>query len=269
MGKEFFYENYRDELDCPTCFYEENNSNAPHFHSAIELIYVTSGVLGATVSGKVLSVNQGELLVIPTAEIHRFDCLAECKDVVLMIPINYIPFFEKLFSEKTFEEYILRGEPAKNIYEYISNLAAINDNAKSPIIRGYTYLILGYVTQRLKLKNKPINNIHQIHIVVNYIEEHYADSITIGDIAKRCRCTESRMSHFFNEMMGCSFPDYLGQLRARKAAQLLMYEASSVTDAAMEAGFESLRTFYRVFKKNYGMTPLQFKREFNKNDQIK
>ncbi|MDF2566838.1 MAG: hypothetical protein K0R90_294 [Oscillospiraceae bacterium] len=260
MKEILFYEDYRDKLNCPTCFFEKNNDNVPHFHSAVEIMYITKGYLYTTVSGKHFKLEQGDLLVVPSSEIHMFRSDSPVEDIVLMIPINYIPTFEKLFSVKTFSDYILTGKTARDIYGFIKEIEKNKSNPKSPIVRGYTYLILGYLSQNIEMKDKQINDNHLIHSIVKYIEHNYASPITIGMLAEKFKYTESQLSRFFNEMMGCSFPDYLGKLRTKKAAFLLTYENYTVIDAAMESGFESLRTFYRVFKKNYSITPLQYKK---------
>ena len=59
----------------------------------------------------------------------------------------------------------------------------------------------------------------------------------------------------------CTLTDYINSLRARCAANMLLTEDLSMTEIAMRSGFESLRTFYRVFKSNYNCTPSVYKKK--------
>ena len=62
---------------------------------------------------------------------------------------------------------------------------------------------------------------------------------------------------------GTSFSDYVNSLRCRKATQLLKEKENSILEISMMSGFDCIRTFYRVFKKEYAMTPSQYIKSIN------
>jgi AraC-like DNA-binding protein len=65
---------------------------------------------------------------------------------------------------------------------------------------------------------------------------------------------------YFKNTMGTSFIDYLKDYRLAMAARLLQASDASILEIAEDVGFESLSYFNRAFKKRYGMTPTQFRK---------
>lgn len=265
MNNTFIYEYHRDDSNSPHCFKTVDNDNLPHFHSSIEIIFVTQGKLSATVSGKYYEVSKGELLVISSFEIHMFHDKYPVEDIVLIIPIKYIPYFKEYFSSKTFAQKTVGKETTLKISEYIKTLLTLDFKYDYPIVRGYIYIILGILTKEVEIKDFDNKLYEPIQNILKYIENNYKDQISLESVAKEFGYSESRLSHVFNNYVGCSFPSFVNKLRSSNAAYLLTHKNFSTTDAAMDSGFESSRTFYRVFKQNYGVTPLQYK---NSNSDI-
>lgn len=98
----------------------------------------------------------------------------------------------------------------------------------------------------------------KLRIVVEYIGEHYAEELTIPQLASLCYFSEYHFMRFFKKYMGMSCLEYIKTLRLEKAAGLLGRGGMSVLDVSLSSGFSNLSYFYREFKKKYGMTPKQF-----------
>jgi AraC-like DNA-binding protein len=67
------------------------------------------------------------------------------------------------------------------------------------------------------------------------------------------------LGKLFKRHMGKTVRDCLNELRVRKAAEMLSNPDSKIIDVAMNVGFESLRSFYRVFYRVTGMTPTAYR----------
>lgn len=95
-----------------------------------------------------------------------------------------------------------------------------------------------------------------------YLEEHYADaSLSAQYMADMYRISPSYFSRLFNERKGCAFPDYLATLRIEKARSLLLSETNlSIQDICNMVGYTSASYFTASFKKKYGLTPGQFRK---------
>ncbi|MBQ4551857.1 MAG: helix-turn-helix transcriptional regulator, partial [Clostridia bacterium] len=76
--------------------------------------------------------------------------------------------------------------------------------------------------------------------------------------ARQFGYSKSRFSHLFNETLGCPPGAFINALRCQHAARAMLESDQPLLEIAMNAGFECPRTFYRVFKQYYGVTPTQY-----------
>ena len=87
------------------------------------------------------------------------------------------------------------------------------------------------------------------------------EKISIADIAEVAGFSESHFMRYFKETMGTSFIDYLREYRLTMAARLLLASDASILSISEEVGFDNLSYFNRAFKKEYGMTPSQYRKQ--------
>ena len=91
--------------------------------------------------------------------------------------------------------------------------------------------------------------------VLDYIEVHYAENITISELAKLCYFSDYHFMRFFKKHMNMTCVEYINNLRLEKAVELFEQGNTSVLDVSLSVGFHNLSYFHRAFKKKYGMTP--------------
>lgn len=103
--------------------------------------------------------------------------------------------------------------------------------------------------------------------IENYILTHqkFTDPKISRDVlAKEMNMGKNKLSSIINQVTNQTFRDYIGELRVEFAKRLLIdekYQKYTITAIGLESGFNSKSTFYHVFKKHTGKTPLQFKKE--------
>lgn len=96
--------------------------------------------------------------------------------------------------------------------------------------------------------------------LVQYVNTHYMqENVTLELLASMFQVSVPYISRSFKELVGQSFLSYLHALRIRRASSLLASTEMTVSDIAAEVGFESFRTFSRVFKELKGVTPSEFR----------
>ena len=94
--------------------------------------------------------------------------------------------------------------------------------------------------------------------ITAFIEEHYAEHLTLADFAKRYYISESTISHLFKQKMGVSLYRYLTQRRLIAAKNLIL-QGANLENVAERIGFSDYSTFYRAFKGEFGISPRQFR----------
>ncbi|SDC11914.1 two-component system, response regulator YesN [Candidatus Frackibacter sp. WG12] len=95
----------------------------------------------------------------------------------------------------------------------------------------------------------------------NYINRNYDQDLTLERVAKAVHLNPSYLSHTFKEETGSNFTDYLTKIRLKKAQELLKTSKSKITEIAHQVGYQNSNYFSQVFKKEFGLTPTQYRKE--------
>ena len=95
------------------------------------------------------------------------------------------------------------------------------------------------------------------------MRDNYTDSITTDELAKSCRISKFHFCRIFKSVMGMSAIQYLNTHRLKIADTLIKNSDKSIGEIALICGFEDTSYFCRIYKKCYGKTPMQTKKEIN------
>ncbi len=104
---------------------------------------------------------------------------------------------------------------------------------------------------------------------IAYLRENYADpNISAQYIAEMYHITPSYFSRLFNERSGYAFPDYLATLRIEEAGKILLTDTGrSIQEICEMVGYTNASYFTATFKKKYGITPGQFRKNHAKSEE--
>ena len=109
--------------------------------------------------------------------------------------------------------------------------------------------------------------IQRFMTICEYMTKHCAEDVSMDDLASLAGFSRFHFSRLFKQFTGLSCYEYLTQCRIDLAERLLINPDLSVTDVAMQAGFNSLSTFNRIFKQARNCTPNEYKK-MNKNHRL-
>ena len=96
-----------------------------------------------------------------------------------------------------------------------------------------------------------------------YISEHQDDDLTLAQVAQSVNTSAFYFCKMFKKATGMTFTDYLARVRVEKVKNLLLNPHKRVSEAAFEAGFQSLSQFNRVFRKIAGESPSTFREKLH------
>jgi len=92
-----------------------------------------------------------------------------------------------------------------------------------------------------------------------YVENHFHEKVSIGNVAACCGMQASSFSHSFKREHGSTFREFLLRYRVQKAAELLRHTSASVLEIACTVGFNDPSHFTRMFKRYLDVTPSGFR----------
>ena len=117
---------------------------------------------------------------------------------------------------------------------------------------------LGSLSNQLIVREEKAES-PQIARARNFIIEHQDDDLCLGEVAKAVNMSAFYFCKVFKQATGLTFTEYLARVRVEKVKNLLLNPHKRISEAAYEAGFQSLSQFNRVFRRLAGEAPTVFR----------
>ncbi len=246
-----------------------------HWHSEYELIYVHNGVLNLTADENVYRLERGDVAFLSDGVLHGgmpegercvYDCI--------------------VFSAELITKNLLRGETAdifrhsKEINQHIvfSHYPTVCETAKrlcesltSGECEGAELISLGIFTEFFGevIKNNALysgghasdRNIKRLKTLLSYIDEHYGEKITLGELSEVAGVSSKYLCRNFYSLTGKTPMAYIAQYRAERAAEMLKERKMPLSEIAVACGFGDQSYFVKQFKKFTGKTPKEYRAE--------
>ncbi|PKV13919.1 AraC family transcriptional regulator [Xanthomonas prunicola] len=114
------------------------------------------------------------------------------------------------------------------------------------------------------LPHRPRQRLASLHDALRralvHLGEHYAEPLTLGDLARQAHVSQSHLGFLFRDELGTPFKPMLQQLRIEKAKELLQRQRKlRITEVALKVGFGDLSHFEKSFRRLVGVSPRQFR----------
>lgn len=101
--------------------------------------------------------------------------------------------------------------------------------------------------------------------ITDYIHGHYMNTLTVSSLAKQYNVNENRISYVFKKCSGMGPGDYLIIYRLNRAKELILSMDSPIHEVAKSVGYPDPYHFSRIFKKQFGLSPNDYRKKFKNN----
>ena len=161
----------------------------------------------------------------------------------------------------------------EDLHEDVRN--AINslkrENSVNPMIeQAYIQIVLARSLPQLKLKErKEITCEDLVYQTVSYIAGHFKENLSLENLARSLGVNKFILSRVFSSTFHKNFNQYINEHRLNYACSRLEYSNAPITEICLDAGFQSQRTFNRVFQDAYHMTPRDYRNRYKERYLIK
>jgi two-component system response regulator YesN len=153
----------------------------------------------------------------------------------------------------------LGGDVDKVIPELNSIETTMSNIKTVEELREQVYKIL---SDALNYRDSQANGLrgNLIYQAKEYIDLHYIEpGLSLHEVASHANLSVSHFSVVFGQEAGQTFKEYLTEVRISKAKELLRMTALRSTDIAYQVGYNDPHYFSSVFKKNTGLSPIEFR----------
>jgi len=246
-------------------FYRENYTKLSggvsfHFHSPIELLWVRRGMAQVWIDGSRFTVQENELAVVLSYEAHSFFSEEDGEFASLFIPVFLCPEFAEAVRDRKILQPVVRDPGAmEQICQAAERLCTEGVNPVEQT--GWIHVLLGTVLGQLDFQEREEHREQDLPSrMLLYIGEHFREEISAGSIAQAFGYSGDHLAKSFRSCFHMGIAQYINTLRLKNAVVLMREKKRSITDCALESGFGSLRTFYRVFAEEFGCSPREYLR---------
>ena len=251
-----------------------NDGVRPHSHPFYHMLVVESGELQLIAGEEQYTVKSGQCVLIPREMKHSYINLGtvenECLEIKFSIPANAA---DSKYAEIGFLQTAnpLAKELAEQIVREYSDLGSLADDAAA----SYMSALLQVLTMDHRYRKRrdfrfidagEYSDLSQQ--VIRYLEEHYAESISLDDVAAAVGYNKSYMCTAFHRNTQITINDCLNMIRIRRAAELITYSDNDLSQIASMCGFSTVSHFNQVFLKHVGTTPGQCRKAYPLNVTI-
>ncbi|RKQ29260.1 helix-turn-helix domain-containing protein [Oceanobacillus halophilus] len=112
------------------------------------------------------------------------------------------------------------------------------------------------------IEKQPVTSKREINLILNYIELHYMEGISLEDIAEFVHLSPHYVSRLFKREVQTTFVNYVTDRKIEHAKVLLKNTDIPVVNIAMKLSFQEHTYFSKVFKKAVGQTPTEYRNQF-------
>jgi len=248
-----------------------------HCHDHPEMAFVLSGEGKYHIEGEMYDVKEGDLLILnpgirhqaimsQDSEVPTTEFFVGFSDVQIPgYPRNYIPIPEGGHILHT------SGELRQRIFRICSAMETENTVCRE----GRYFMLKAYLMQLILLVIREqcdpgtqsngyafesVNKKYVVEQVLNYLEDHYAEKISLDRIAGNMYLSPFYISRIFKSETGDTPIRHLINIRLERAKELLQREQYSVQEIAAMVGYEDAYHFSKLFKKHYGLSPTQVRK---------
>lgn len=248
-----------------------------HWHTALEIIVPVENWYDAVMDGKTYRLMPGDILIIPSGELHALKAPETGMRYVFLLDISSVTklhgfaSISSMMNGPLFISKASRPHIYDDVYRILLQMRneyySKNEFAELAIFSLLLNLFVKLGSNRLDSEllfpsarpYKQKEYVNKFSNVMEYIDAHYMDDFTLEDMASATGFSKYHFSRLFKQYTGYSFCSYICRRRIRVAEELLEQPDLSITEIAMQSGFPSISTFNRAFRQQKNCSPSEYR----------
>lgn len=246
-----------------------------HWHEAVEIIASLDSRLKIISGQTEFEIPENSVAIINSGLIHRITPITGY--AVTSLSLRLDPNFFSKYSKINPNWFDARhdNEASREVADCCRKLAELysSENNNTEIIleaNSLVYHIVYLMVTKLCVSHIKFSHSHsekyleRYQKIVRYMEENYKNPLTLNEAAKIMHLSKEHISREFPLYIGEGFREHLTNIRLIKAQELLLGSDLPIEKIAENTGFPDSRAYNAAFKKCYGISPAQYRRNYKR-----
>lgn len=251
------------------CRRQEFISKNQHRHAYYEIEIVVKGKGKHVINGHKYDESVGDIFLMRLTDFHEFEMAESGEHWVVEIPPATIPDEVVKLMTLVENDIIVHLDETdfnriKEMYLMLEGCNDKNDifseNQKMYLACSMILFIIQKAEKNFAEKCSQKNI--QIREIIEYIQNNLFEDLSVAKIAEKFFITKEYLGAFFKKNTGISLVAYIRKARLSYAAKLVVTTNKKMIEISEMSGFNSLPTFMRTFKSEFGMTPTEMRKEY-------
>ena len=245
-----------------TAEYKKPTHFPPHIHEAIEIVYIIKGNLELGVGQELYHMEKGDFAIVFPNMIHHYQVFqdGDNKALYILISPKLIPHYMNEIQKNCPVFPVIYKE---NVHtDMVKAVKALADGEKNNLHlkQAYVQMIFAHIFSQVKMTSKEtVGSEDLVYKSVEYVAKNFRKNFSMEQMAHDLGVSRYILSRMFSKTFHCNFSTYVNGVRLNYAASLLDGTQEPITNICYDCGFDSQRTFNRVFKNHYRMTPSEYR----------
>ena len=255
-----------------------------HWHSYIEILHIQKGTYLIEINLQEHLLHTGTLCILNSGEPHQITGLdPDTVHEVLLFTPEILDFsYEDEWEAQSIAPFLTQSLMIKNILHpedagysqiltvFYKAVHCVHTQTAGWYPRCKLYLLEWFLLicehqlllpAKSVLSASSIRKITRYKTIISYMEKHYPEPISLQQLSDLIPCNSQYLCRFFREIAGISPMQYLITYRIERACFLLLHTTQSVTEIALDCGFENISYFIRKFREIKGESPKEYRQQ--------
>lgn len=249
-----------------TTKHSSERRSAPHIHDWCEIYVNLTGNVSFIVEKNVYSIKPGDIIITKPYEYHHCiynDDSDHMHYWIMFSPHENPTLFDFFLERKRGTDNLIRlpEDISREFLNLCEKLTKINPKYRI-LTMSVFFEIIYYIAKgitRYNIQEVNENLPENISNILNYINKNYTTIKNINELSAKFHISITTLERYFKKYLSLTPKRYLEDKKLSNACMLLR-QNFSVTAACFESGFEDYSHFITIFKKNFGTTPLKYKK---------
>ncbi len=224
-----------------------------HFHKNFELIYVKKGRVFLTIDNKCETMTDNSFALVLPNQIHRIESDFNSLCHICVFSRDFVAEAAKITDGKRAKDFVFFCKD--DVRDFFEENFIKNCEISVCMFKACMYAVFDEYLKNVTLIARNDKTDTLLCNILSYIQDHYKENISLKKIAEDLGYEYHYMSRLFSAMFKMNFCQFLNQYRFEHAKALLLKGNNDITSVCFASGFQSIRSFNRIFKQFSGTEP--------------